>query len=298
MGVSSHGLLLPSFPHGVYVLTTWGIVVVSAINHDPFLCVISCKFPLCAPRRQAHESKQLKSRPLAHQHDQPLKRHQASSYGHEGFSTPGSRALAVAAGLKRPRPSTVPHHPLFCSPAQGNGRWGRDSRREVAGPYILTCYYSRVASSGLQEGAAQSRCMEIAAAHTNVGSTTTLPTHHGVASPWSQHVLLSPHFLSTIPLFSPSFTTDRPCGLSGGIPHPTLRVWPHHVPPAGRSATAWLSCVDEVKSLPAGNLPYRPLYPRLVICRGTGIIASSPSPKWTWRWTADLGRIGRIGPQD
>lgn len=90
----------------------------------------------------------------------------------------------------------------------------------------------------------------------------------------------------------------RPCGVSGGIPHPTLRVWSHHVPPAGRSATAWLSCVDEVKSLPAGNLPYRPLYPRLMIYRGAGIIASSPSPKWTWRWTADLGRIGRIGPQD
>lgn len=124
-----------------------------------------------------------------------------------GFSTPGSRALAVAAGLKRPRPSTVPHHPLFCSPAQGNGRWGRDSRRGVAGPYILTCYYSRVASSGLHEGAAQSRCMEIAAAHTHGGSTATLPTHHGVAPPWSQHVLLSPHFLSTLPLFLPSFTT-------------------------------------------------------------------------------------------
>lgn len=153
VSASSHRLLLRSSPpHGVYVLTTWGIVVISAINHDLFLCVMSCKFPLCAPRRQAHESKQLKSRPLARQHDRPLKRHRASSYGHEGFSTPGSRALAVATGLKRPRPSTIPRHPLFCSPAPANGRWGRVSRKEVAGPYILICYYSRVAPSGLPRG--------------------------------------------------------------------------------------------------------------------------------------------------
>lgn len=79
VGVSSHRLLLRSSPHGVYVFTTWGIVVVSAINHDSFLCVMSCKFPLCAPRQQTRESKQLKSRPLAHHHDRPLKRHQASS---------------------------------------------------------------------------------------------------------------------------------------------------------------------------------------------------------------------------
>lgn len=107
VGVSSHRLLLRSSPRGVYVLTTWGIVVVSAINHDSFLCVMSCKFPLCAPRRQTHESKQLKSRPLAHQHVRPLKRHQASSHGHEGFFHTWQQGPRRGPGPKRPRPSAI-----------------------------------------------------------------------------------------------------------------------------------------------------------------------------------------------
>lgn len=109
---------------------------------------------------------------------------------------------------------------MFCGPAQANGRWGRVSRREVAGPISSSAITSGSLHQAFREGAAQSRCMEIAAAHTHEGRKAVLPAHHGVTPRWSQHDLLSPHFLSTLPLFSPTSLQTLWCVWRNHTPYP------------------------------------------------------------------------------
>lgn len=67
-------------------------------------------------------------------------------------------------------------------------------------------------------------CLEIAAAHTHEGRTATLPTHHGVTPRWPQHVLLFPHFLSTLPRFLRASLQTLWCVWRNPTPYPPRLV--------------------------------------------------------------------------